>query len=274
MHITVRVVKFIVSLIAIYISFSGYVGATNVLPEGALAVVNGKIVPQIYLDLAIKTAIIQGSQSSESLQNTIKQKLITTAVLSQESIRQGLDTSLVVQAAIAQSKENILAEALISNYLEKNPIKDLDLKQEYERQIGLLGSSGLIPQYQVSDMAFASESDARVALSRIDKGEPFSSVAKEMSLSKSKDNGGSLGWIYLNQLPPLVAKVVASMSKNTVSKEPINSGNGWYLIKLNEKKMVKPPTFEEAKNAVRSTLVQIKINNYISKLRGEATVIE
>lgn len=253
---------------------TGSLFAQTVLPSGSIAVVNGSEISNTYFNFAMKSAVAQGQKDSPELQNLIKRKLITNAVLSQRSVREGLDKSPSFQMAITQVREGLLAETLISDYIAKNPVSDADVRAEYERQIGMLGPTGTIPQYQIGEIALSTEAEANAALARIKKGESFANVAKAMSLSPNKSNGGSLGWVYLTQLSPEVAKAVSSMGKGTISAAPINTANAWYIVKVDEKRLVKPPSLEESKDLIRNNLMQKKVNDYVSKLMNEATIVQ
>ena len=48
---------------------------------------------------------------------------------------------------------------------------------------------------------------------------------------------------------------------------------GWYLLKLEDKKSSKPPTFEQAKPAIRAGLVQRKQFEFLGKLAKDAKII-
>jgi peptidyl-prolyl cis-trans isomerase C len=48
---------------------------------------------------------------------------------------------------------------------------------------------------------------------------------------------------------------------------------GWYLIKLEDKKSSKPPTFEQAKTAIRNGLMQKKQFEFLSQLRQGANIV-
>jgi peptidyl-prolyl cis-trans isomerase C len=48
---------------------------------------------------------------------------------------------------------------------------------------------------------------------------------------------------------------------------------GWYLIKLEDKKFSKPPTYEQAKAAIRNGLMQKKQFEFLSQLRQGANIV-
>ena len=142
--------------------------------------------------------------------------------------------------------------------MAKNPITDADVQAEYNKEVASLGPQGMITEYKVSDIAVASEADALAALARIKKGESFDKVAKSVSLAPNKVQGGAVGWIQPGQVSPQLGSVLITLAKGQVSAVPIQMQQGWYLIKLEDKKSSKPPSFDQAKAAIRAGMTQRK----------------
>jgi peptidyl-prolyl cis-trans isomerase C len=157
--------------------------------------------------------------------------------------------------------------------MSKNPVSDADVQAEYNREINSLGPQGMIVEYKVSDIAVATEADAQAALTRIKKGESFDKVAKSISLAPNKVQGGALGWVQAGQTLPQIAAVLTVLSKGQVSPTPIEIPQGWYLVKLEDKKSSKPPTYEQVKVAIRNGLMQKKQFEFLSQLRQGANII-
>ncbi len=68
---------------------------------------------------------------------------------------------------------------------------------------------------------------------RLAAGEPFAQLAVALSDGQTALQGGSLGWRKGAQLPTLFADVVVALKPGQVS-EPIQSGSGLHLVRLNE----------------------------------------
>ena len=131
----------------------------------------------------------------------------------------------------------------------------------------------MIVEYKVSDIAVATETEAQAALARIKKGESFDKVARSVSLAPNKVQGGAVGWVQAGQTLPQIAQVLTTLNKGQVSPAPIQMPQGWYLIKLEDKKSSKPPTFEQAKVAIRNGLIQKKQFELLNKLRQTANIV-
>ena len=69
------------------------------------ATVNGTPLTNGLLDLNVKAALAQGQKDTPELKNALKDELINRELLTQESIRQGLDKDIDFRDQIAQLKQ-------------------------------------------------------------------------------------------------------------------------------------------------------------------------
>ncbi len=243
------------------------------LPINAAASVNGTIITNDMVEQGIKMALSQGQKDSPELRKAVIQKFIEVLLLSQQAEKDGLANSEKANSQLMLIRQNYLADLELSSYMAKNPITDADVQAEYNKEVASLGPQGMINEYKVSDIAVASEADAQAALNRIKKGEPFDKVAKSVSLGPNKAQGGAVGWVQAGQVGPQIASVLANLSKGQVSQAPIQLQQGWYLVKLEDKKSSKPPTFEQAKPSIRAGLVQRKQYEYVSQIAKDSKIV-
>lgn len=243
------------------------------LPINAAASVNGVIITNDMVEQGIKAAISQGQKDSPELRKVVIEKYIEVLLLSQQAEKDGLANSERANTQLAMIRQNYLADLELNTYMSKNPITDADVQAEYNKEIASLGPQGMIVEFKVSDIAVASESDAQAALARIKKGEPFDKVAKSVSLAPNKVQGGAVGWVQAAQVGPQIASVLTTLSKGQVSPAPIQMQQGWYLIKLEDKKSTKPPSFEQAKQAIRAGMTQRKQYEFLSQLAKDAKIV-
>lgn len=265
-------IPYLVSLVMAF-SLSTAAYSQNALPINAAASVNGVVISNDTVEQGIQAALSQGQKDSPELRNAVLGKMIEIALLSQQAEKDGLANSERANSQLALIRQNYLADLELSTYISNNPVSDADLQAEYNREIASLGPQGLIVEYKLSDIAVATEADARAALARIKKGEPFDKVAKSVSLAPNKVQGGAVGWVQAGQTLPQIATVLTVLSKGQVSPAPIQMPQGWYLIKLEDKKSSKPPTYEQAKAAIRSNLMQKKQFEFLSQLRQGANIV-
>jgi len=73
---------------------------------------------------------------------------------------------------------------------------------------------------------------AEAALKRIQAGEPFAQVAREVSEDGNRANGGEIGMRPADRLPDVFVEVVRPLAVGAVAPELLRSGAGFHVIKL------------------------------------------
>ena len=240
--------------------------------DDAFAVVNGTAISAELFNQNLNANLKQGQVDTPELRKAIKEELINREVIIQDVQKKGLDRTPTALDDLEKIKKNYLFELGLADYIKNNPISDDDLKLEYARQISLLSSQGVSKEYKVSQILTSNKDDALKALSRIEGGESFEQVAKEMSSAPSKVNGGSLGWLLPNQIFPAVSGVIVKLGKNSVASAPIETQFGWNVIKVDDIRDYEPPSFDKSKEPLGIALFQQRKEAYIKKLRGAAKV--
>jgi peptidyl-prolyl cis-trans isomerase C len=240
-------------------------------PTHSMASVNGVAIPESLLTQNINANIAQGQKDSPELRQVIKEELINREVLAQESARLGLDKTPDAQAQWAQVRQTFLVELLLNDLTKRNPLTDAEVKAEFDRQMATLAGS---EQYKIGLIVLPTEDVAKATLARLRKGENFSKVATEVSIDPSKKDGGSVGWVLPGQILPAIANVMVNLAKGTLVAAPIQTPTGWNIIKVEDKRPFKAPTFDEAKNEIRNMLAQKQRFEYVKKLRDAAKVAQ
>ena len=243
------------------------------LPINAAASVNGAIITNDMVEQGIKMAISQGQKDSPELRQAVVQKFIEVLLLSQRAESSGLANSDKANTQLMLIRQNYLADLQLSTFMAQNPISDADIQAEYNKEIASLGPQGMLVEYKMSDIALATEADAQAALNRIKKGEAFDKVAKSVSLAPNKVQGGAVGWVQTGQVPPQISAVLVNLAKGQVSQAPIQLEQGWYLVKLEDKRSSKPPTLDQAKAAIRNGLAQRKQFEFLSQIAKESKIV-
>ena len=137
--------------------------------------------------------------------------------------------------------------------------------------------------YNISEILFQlnSNEELETKLNNIKKSINeigFENTANIYSISPSSKFGGKIGWIEKNQLSNDLLKEIEKINENELTK-PIQSNNGYLLIKLNDKKIInneinfedelnKLVSFEKEKqyNQISNIFYnKIKQNTYISE---------
>lgn len=240
-----------------------------------VATVNGVPITKGLLDLNLKGAISQGQKDSPELRKAMTEELINRELIAQAAIKEGLEKNIDLPDQITQLKQNLLLQAYLENHFKKEPITDMKLREEYDKQKKLMGDNSTAIQYKVSQIILPTESEATGIITRLQKGESFSKMAKEYSIDgSSKEQGGAIGWILPQQILRPISDVMVNLNKGTVNNSPIQIQGGWVIIKVEDKRTMKVPTFDESKNQIRQALVQQYLQESVKKLRETAKVVQ
>ncbi len=242
------------------------------LPINVAASVNGTFITNDMVEQGIQVAISQGQKDSPELRKIVIEKYVEVLLLSQQAEKDGLANSEKANTQLMMIRHNYLADLELSTFMSQNPISDAEIQDEYNKQVASLGPQGMIMEYKISDIAVATESDAQAVLNRIKKGEAFDKVAKSVSLAPNKVQGGAVGWIQPGQVPTPISAALLSLGKGQTSA-PIQMQQGWFLVKLEDKRSSKPPTFEQAKPAIRAALAQKKQFEFISGIAKNSKIV-
>ena len=272
---TMKIVRF--SLLRLILSAMFLVGYVNTYAQSknpSTITVNGVVISQELIDLAVRALTPPGQQATQAIENEVRQRLINIELLAQDATKQGLDRVPENQLRIRELRQNLLAELLLADYFTKNPITEDQVREEYNRQVQSLGSTSSMEQYRLSVIALPTEAEAASTINQIKSGEAFGKVAKQKSIDPSKEQSGQAGWVLPAQVNPSIALVMTNLPKGGMSSTPIQTPNGWYIIKVEEKRPFKVPTFDETKNQVRANLVQQKQAEIINALREKAKITQ
>ena len=234
-----------------------------------IASVNGTPIAALALEQLAASGVQQGLKDTPELRASLKNELIAKEVLAQEARRLGLDKDPVFVQRLSLLRNNLMADALVNAHFVSNPITEDMLKADYQRQVDALADA---QECLISHIVLATQEQALDALKQLRAGQPFEQLAKTLSIDNSGKTGGSLGWLLPVQLVPPLGNVVANMSKGAVSVAPIQTPVGWQIVKVEDKRAYKVPSFEQAKPQVQESVFNARRNAYVAQLLKQAKI--
>jgi peptidyl-prolyl cis-trans isomerase C len=233
-----------------------------------VATVNGKPIPAAKVDQMVKQVVAQGKQAdSPQLRDAIKRELINREVLMQEADKQGFGGRPEVKAALDNARQSIIINAMLAEYVKKNPVKDADVKAEYDKYKSQVGEK----EYHARHILVATEDEAKAIIAKLKKGEKFEELAKQ-SKDGSAANGGDLDWASPASYVPEFSKAMVALQKGQITETPVKSQFGYHVIKLEDTRAAKVPAFDEVKQQVAESLQQRKLQVYREELMKKAVV--
>ena len=247
--------------------------AAQSLPSDAVATVNGQPISSVMYEQNLRANLAQGLKDSPQLRQTIKEELINRELMAQQAEKLEFDKTPEFKLQLKQIKENLLVEMLMAAYLQQNPITEDEVRTDYDRQLKLLGQTGNSMQYKISVIVVSSEYEAKDIVGRLNRGISFAALARERSIDNSKANGGLLGWVLPNQVNPTLAEVMVKLNKGAFAG-PIATGEGWNIVKVDEKRPFLAPALEESKNGIIQLLLQQRRVQLIQQLRADSKIVQ
>jgi peptidyl-prolyl cis-trans isomerase SurA len=191
--------------------------------------------------------------------------------------RQGMEYDQFVK----QIEENLMRQAVILSEVDRSIVVD---ESEVVNYFRLHPDQFVDPEeYKLRGIYLASEGRTKEDLEarkeeisgRFKAGGDFPALAAELSDSPLKESQGDLGTIQKGHLDKTLGQAVEKLKPGEVSSW-VQAKNGWYLLKLEEKKDSRQKPFEEVKKEVEQKLFQEmrtkKLNEYLKQIKDKSYI--
>ncbi|WP_426112713.1 peptidyl-prolyl cis-trans isomerase [Massilia sp. PWRC2] len=233
-----------------------------------VATVNGKPIPAAKVDQIVKQVVAQGKQAdSPQLREAIKKDLINREVMIQEADRQGVANRPDVKMALDNARQSIVINAMLQDYVKKNPVKDADIKAEYDKYKSQVGDK----EYHARHILVATEDEAKAIIVKLKAGGKFEELAKQ-SKDGSAANGGDLDWASAASYVPEFSAAMIKLNKGQITETPVKTQFGYHVIKLEDTRAAKVPSFDEVKQQVAESIQQRRLAAYRDELAKKAKI--
>lgn len=141
--------------------------------------------------------------------------------------------------------KNQIKFKLAMNEAIKKSITEKDVKDHYK------------PEIKASHILVSDENEAKEIKKKLDAGASFEELAKQESQDLlSKEKGGDLGYFNSGRMAPEFETAAYKLKVGQISN-PVASPNGYHIIKLTDKKALKP--YDEVKDSIRKNLEEERI---------------
>jgi peptidyl-prolyl cis-trans isomerase C len=241
--------------------------STVVAKVGVAELTVQDILKNIPQDPALKVSGVQIEQ--------YVQRWIDSEVIYQEAIRSGIMNSPEMRKRIEELKRDAIISAYLDEMVEnKATVTPDEIHQFYEENKESFVRED--NQYHIMVILTDSYRTANELRRRIINGEDFADVARNHSLDASKESGGDLGWVTLDQVSPALAKTIPSLSLKRISM-PINTEVGYEIVQmLDSRKKGELKTLDEVKDVITMRLLTLKkerrYNDLVSNLTENSEV--
>ena len=236
---------------------------------GPLATVNGVQIPRQRLEFVVRQQTARGAPDNEQLRAQAREALINNELLIQEANRSGIAKKAEVQQQLDIARQEVIASAVVAEYIRVNPVSDADVQAEYDRTRAQTGDK----EYKARHILVATDEDAKSVLADLKKGVKFDEVAQKRSLDEgTRPKGGDLDWNVPSNFDKAFADAMVKLEKGKMSETPVRSRFGFHVIMLDDVRPVNFPPLSQVSQQIQQRLVGQKVDTLIRELRGKAKI--
>lgn len=285
----------------IFISFAGILGitASPVTSYGkdensgkVLAVVGKQKITKadIFAKISMLPPQFRTRYETPEGQKKLLEQTVKFSLLSQEAKRIGIDKRADVAQKIKEITDNIIIQELTKQEIsDKVTATDEDIKKYYqENEEEFIKPEKVkanlilfeVKEADKPEVKKAKEQKARNALKKLKKGSDFEELAKALSEDKrTKKRGGSTGFFSKgkrkNTYGEKFEEKAFSLKPGAMS-DVFEAKNGYYIIKVADKKAQQKQTLDEVKSKIERRLKQNMqkeaYENYLEELEKKYPV--
>jgi peptidyl-prolyl cis-trans isomerase C len=204
----------------------------------------------------------------DQLYQPILNQLIRTKVLSAQARADKLHETDGYKRRVALIAERMLEEELLKKTIDEK-VTDEALQARYDK------TSGSFPtkeEIRARHILVKTEAEADAIIKELTGGADFAKLAAEKSIGPSKANGGDLNYFSKGQMVPPFEEAAFALAKGEFTRSAVKSPFGWHVIKLEDKRQSKPPSFEESRDRLSQELSQEFAEQLVRGLTEKAKI--
>jgi peptidyl-prolyl cis-trans isomerase C len=239
-------------------------------PTDPVVKINDITITQQVYDNYTKARMEQTRTNVMPDTKTLIDELVDRELLRQAALQQKLEQSPEFQEKIKQMQDNLLMAMVMQNYLDKHPLEDTKLKQEYDTQVAKIKMPS---EYKVRHILVEKEETAKAIIAELQAGKTLAELAKSKSIdSDSANKEGDLGWVTPKTVEPEFGKALEQLKKGQYTTTPVKTKFGWHIIQMDDLREVPLPPFENVKEKIKASLQGQQMQKYMDELKKQAKI--
>jgi peptidyl-prolyl cis-trans isomerase C len=242
---------------------------------GVVVSVNGNKIMQKEVDGIVKNAVARGAKDSPELRQAIVNDLILREAIMQDVKKSGIEKKGDNPEKIKLAQLQVLQELWFEDYLKAHPISEADVRADYDRQANLTKEGRNSNEYKISQIVVATESEGKDIIGQLNSdSSAFEKIAKEKSLEKATGSQGGVipNWVLPDMVVAPLGDALVNMTKGKIDPKPVKTNIGWHVIRVDDIRKFKMPSYEEAKGNIYQGLVTRKKQEAVDALIKKTTI--
>jgi peptidyl-prolyl cis-trans isomerase C len=206
----------------------------------------------------------------EQIYPMLLDRLVDGALITEAGRKEHLEQDPELQVRLKRYEDRLIQEAYLNQAIKAAATED-QLKARY--QTFAKDTAGR-EEVHAQHILVKTEDEAKSVIAELDKGADFGELAKKYSTDPSASSGGDLGYFGHDDMVKAFTDAAFALPPGRYSKTPVKTEFGWHVIKVEDRRAGKPPSFEEAREQLSRDLAHEIIDAKLQNLRGAAKIEE
>ncbi len=195
-------------------------------------------------------------------------RLVDGALVTEAGRSEHLDRDPAVQDRLKLYDDHLIQQAYIEQLI-KGAESEGQLKARYQK---LLQDQPPREEVRARHILVKTEAEAKSIIAQLDKGADFATLAKKYSTDPGATSGGDLGYFTRDDMVPAFSAAAFALPVGKYTETPVKTEFGWHVILVEDRRVKKPPSFEEARAEVTRLVAHDVIAAKLKELRGNAKI--
>lgn len=278
---------------------------------GVAALVNGEVVYARDLEREVVALAKQynidlnsadGRRQRPEIDKIVLDQIIEQRLILQEARRLGVEaTDQQLEGAIGEIRNNFASPAEFAMALAQRGLTEADLRARLRASVTIQNLQAKVStatvgeaeiaayfaanraqydrseQVRVRHILLETEPEARFVLARLNRGERFQDLARQLSKDPgSKEQGGDLGFVSKGQLVPEFEQAAFALQRPGQISPVVKTDYGYHIIQFIERRPAEPARFEQVRDRIRRELLSKKqeagFQVWVKQLRAKARI--
>lgn len=195
------------------------------------------------------------------------ERLVDGALITEAGRKDHLEQDPDLQHRFKVYEDHLIQEAYLNRAIKAAETEDR-LKARYETFAKEKGRE----EVHARHILVKTEEEAKSIITELDKGADFATLAKKDSIDPAAGSGGDLGYFGHDDMVKEFADAAFALPAGQYSKIPVKTEFGWHVIKVEDHRIGKPPSFEEARQELNQLVARDVVAEKLKELRGTAKI--
>jgi peptidyl-prolyl cis-trans isomerase C len=238
--------------------------------DPVVAKYSGKEVRKSYVEEKVKSMLNgelpYGKKDIMELDPQVREQIIRSVVMSEIVTKKakdsGIDNNSDVKKKIEIAKEQVVQNEYLVQEAKKL-VTDSMMKESYSKFAESLKGK---EEFKLSHLLYQDEKEATEAAKEFKADvAKFDAKIKELADKKEQNKGGELGVFKTGEMFPAIEEKVKNVKAGGIS-DPVKTDFGWHVLKIDQRKNIAVPTYEEKKEEIRNSLERMQVQKVIENL--------